>query len=131
MARNVPRALTLGMALALLSALACLGFAALRDGRLLSPGELSRSRAPLMSCAAEPASSHGELLWCADPSSPQCIPAAPEVPRVHLADRPELLPIASDVLAKRPYVLLPWPRAEQATLLARDVSGRLERPPRA
>jgi hypothetical protein len=134
---NTLRALGLGTAIAVLTALACLAGAAARDAQTLSLRQfeqLTHAESVLMSCAADswPASSSGtDLLWCSDPTSPHCRPAAPQAPQIELWDRPDsvLLPVLQVPVAT--YVWLPWPRPEAAPLLTRSASDRLERPPRA
>lgn len=126
------RRLGLGTALALLTALACLGFAELRDPHTLSLTELAQADAVLMSCEVGSATSTGEPLWCADPSAPHCSPAAPDAPHALAADRPDLTLCGLD-LPERPYTLVathwPSPRADRA--VPRIDGSRLERPPRA
>ena len=130
MAGTSLRALTFGAALAALTALLCLSFAAARDTRTISLSELTAEEAPLMSC--EPSSSSYEgLMWCSDPSSPHCIPAAPEAPRLELADRPDLALQAVLPEQQATYVLVPWPATDVAANFGRKPDQRLERPPRA
>jgi len=137
MRRNALRALGLGSALAVLTALACLAVASSLDAPTLTLTGLSqRSHAEsvLMSCADDSSSGSGEsMLWCSDPSAPHCIPAAPEVPRPELWDRPDSSLSSSLDVPNVSFVLLRavWPRPELASLYARDNVSRLERPPRA
>jgi hypothetical protein len=137
MRRNALRALGLGSALAVLTALLCLAVAASFEPPTLTLAGLARSshaESVLMSCAddSSPAGS-GSMLWCSDPSSPHCIPAAPEVPRPEVWDRPDSWLLSSFVVPGDTFVLLRtvWPRPELASLYARDSVSRLERPPRA
>ena len=46
----------------------------------LSLADLDRAHETVMSCA-EGEGSESEPMWCADPSSPHCIPAAPPINR--------------------------------------------------
>lgn len=127
------RALGLGTALAVLTVLVCLAFAASRDPETLTLVGLDRhtqGESLLMSCA-EPSSASNDVLWCSDPSSPHCIPAAPEVPRLELWDSPDSCATSGLELPAVTYILLPWPRPEAERLHARDAVARLERPPRA
>ena len=125
------RALGLGAAIAVLVALACLAYAGSRDARPLSLAELSRTETLLMSCD-ESATSSAEPLWCADPSAPQCAPAAPDAPHVLLAGGPNLWlqPLALPT-SHHAYVVMPWPKPRTESVLARIDQARLERPPRA
>jgi hypothetical protein len=135
MRRNTLRALGLGTALAALTALVCLVVvAAFEPASLTLAGftKSSRAESVLMSCAEDSAPSAGDaMLWCSDPSAPHCIPAAPEVPRPEVWDRPDTSLISNVRVPSASFVLLPWPRPEIASLYARDNVSRLERPPRA
>jgi hypothetical protein len=129
MAATIKRAWGLGAALVALTALLCLAVMASRDGRTISLSELSSLHAPLMSCESDGAGSDG-LLWCSDPNSPHCIPAAPEPPRLELADRPDLDLASAVPVAEASYVLVPWPKLMPASERGRRNAQRLERPPR-
>ena len=135
---NTFRALGLGAALAVLSALACLAGAAARDARTLSLhafSALTQSESVLMSCADAPTntstSAPGDLQWCADPSSPHCRPAVPTSHRLELWDNPDTFLLPALQVPVATYRWLPWPEPEAAALLSRSASFRLERPPRA
>jgi hypothetical protein len=134
MRRNTLRALGLGTALAVLTALVCLAVAASFESPTLTLAGLAKNahaESVLMSCAEDSSPSGGDaLLWCSDPSSPHCIPAAPEVPRPEVWDRPDTSLLSSFDVPSASFVLLPWPRPETASLYARDNVSRLERPPR-
>jgi len=132
MARTARTALGMAAAMAL-CALACLAFAATRDGVTLSSLDaLGQKESVLMSCADAPATSGGgALLWCADPSSPHCIPAAPDVPRIELSSSPDLYLLPSVPMPRPTYTLMSWPEPRPRVLASRPRSGRLERPPRA
>jgi len=135
MRRNTLRALGLGTALAVLTALVCLAVAASFESPTLTLAGLAKSshaESMLMSCAQDSAPSSGDaMLWCSDPSAPHCIPAAPEVPRPDVWDRPDTSLLSSLTVPTVSFVLLPWPRPDHASLYARDNVSRLERPPRA
>lgn len=120
----------MGAAIAVFTVLACLGVMAERDPSPIGLDDLERLNAPLMSCdhASDPG---GALLWCADPNSPQCIPALPVPPRPELGDRPDLDVFGMAQVAHATFVVLPWPRPELSTLRGRRVRQRIERPPRA
>ena len=128
---DVIRALGLGATMVVLVALACLAYAGSRDARPLSLAELAQTETLLMSCD-ESATSSAEPLWCADPSAPQCAPAAPDAPNVLLAAGPDVwlqplqLPSRHDA-----YIVAPWPKPLAEAVLARVDQARLERPPRA
>jgi hypothetical protein len=143
---NTLRALGVGTAVAVLSALLCLACAASRDSRTLSLHEfaqLTHGESVLMSCAEGAHLSSresrddvgGDPLWCSDPSSPHCRPAAPPAARLELSDSP--LWTVTPVLEARtelPVVLREsrvYPRPEAATLHSLRSAHRLERPPRA
>jgi hypothetical protein len=137
--RNALRALGLGTALAVLTAFACLALSGwLTLDSFGSPtltlaglAKSSHAESVLMSCADDNAPSGGDaMLWCSDPSAPHCIPAAPEVPRPEVWDRPDSSLVAGLTVPVASFVLLPWPRPELASLYARDNVSRLERPPR-
>lgn len=135
MRRNTLRALGLGAALAALTALVCLAVVASLESPTLTLAGFAKSshaESVLMSCAEDSASHSGNdaMLWCSDPSAPHCIPAAPEVPRPEVWDRPDTSIVASLIVPAASFVLLPWPRPETASLYARDNVSRLERPPR-
>jgi hypothetical protein len=135
--RNTPgksrRALGLGVAIVTLTALACLGFASLRDPAPVSLAQLSSSETVLMSCADEAPVSEA-LLWCSDPSSPQCIPAAPAAPGVELWDSPHVASLTV-AAAEQPhgYVLRrpTWVRVRPSLVAGRHDIEPLERPPRS
>ena len=131
--RTAPwRARGLGTALALLTVLACLGFAETRDPRPISLAALSQAETVLMSCEDDGASSTGEPLWCADPSAPHCSPAAPDTPNGLACDRPDVALLAMTE-PERPYTVLTtsWPGPLAVRAVPRVDQSRLERPPRA
>ena len=135
---NTFRALGLGAALAVLTALACLAGAAGRDARTLSLHQfsaLTQSESVLMSCAQTPThtspGSSGDVQWCSDPSSPLCRPALPPSHRLELWDNPDTFLLPALQVPVATFIWLPWPQPEAATLLPRSASVRLERPPRA
>lgn len=130
MAGSSRRAMGLGAALSALTALLCLAVMAARDGRTIGLEELASLNAPLMSCESSSASMEG-LLWCSDPSSPHCIPAMPDPPRLELADRPDLTTAALDEVADAVFVLVPWPTPTHVERRGLRIAHRLERPPRA
>ena len=114
----------------MLTAALCLAFAASHDPEPLSLTDLTRSESIVMSC--DESFSTAEPLWCADPSSPQCIPAAPDVPRIDLGDRVDLwLPPVVAGTAPRAYTIGSWPEPITTTLHGRTDRDRLDRPPRA
>ena len=126
---DVWRALGCGAALAVLTAALCLAFAAGRDAEPLSLADLARAESIVMSC--DESFSTAEPLWCADPTSPQCSPAAPDVPRIDLGDRVDLwLPPAIADSVQHVYTLDAWPRPIAVTVHGRNEHARLERPPR-
>jgi hypothetical protein len=120
----------IGAGLALLTALLCLAVTSAREPATISLAELSRLDSPLMSCAPTDAAPDGPL-WCSDPSSPHCIPAAPERQRLELADRPDLALIATAPVAQPTFVVVPWPAIEPDVRDGRAAVHPLERPPRA
>lgn len=98
----------------------------------LTLADLDRSHQTLMSCDAP--ADDAEPMWCADPSDPQCIPAAP----THR--QPDLLsgaqPIVQTASWKMPAHprgrhLLGWSRPEPRREPKQARAGRLERPPRS
>lgn len=129
---DVRRAVGLGTALALLTALACLAFAATRDPRTVTLADLTEVETVLMSCEDSGVSSSGEPLWCADPSAPHCSPGAPDAPSALAIDRPDVTLLALPDLERR-YTLLTshWPAPPSERAAPRVDLGRLERPPRA
>lgn len=129
---DVRRAVGLGTALALLTALACLGFAATRDPRTVTLADLAQAEAVLMSCEDSGVSGTGEPLWCADPSAPHCSPAAPDAPSALAVDRPDVTLLALPDFERRyTLVLSHWPPPRNERVAPRVDLGRLERPPRA
>ena len=98
--------------------------------RALSLRELAGRAAVLMSCADELPRAN-EPLWCADPDSPHCIPALPEVPGTDVWHGPVamLAPLAAQPRASV-GVLLAWPVPGAAALRSLQLAQRLERPPR-
>lgn len=127
---DVWRALGCGAAMAALAALACLAFVASRDAPTLSLSELARTESIVMSCDDAPLPS-AEPLWCADPNSPQCSPAAPDAPRIELSDRVDLwFPDAVALAPVRVVALNPWPASKTDDRVGRLAHARLERPPR-
>jgi hypothetical protein len=124
------RSTALGAALAALAALACVWAASSAEPPTLSLSDLVNHESVLMSC--EGASPVGAaLLWCADPDSPQCIPARPQPPRPELWDRSDVTLLALPALPRRGYVWMTWPEHEIVDMPGRTPSQRLERPPRA
>lgn len=130
MAGSSRRAMGLGAALSALTALLCLAVMAARDGRTIGLEELASLNAPLMSCESTSGSMDG-LLWCSDPSSPHCIPAVPEPPRLELSDRPDMTTVATETVAAATFVILPWPTPAVVERRGLRIAHRLERPPRA
>jgi hypothetical protein len=133
MRSNAPRALGLGTMLIVLTALLCLAFAASHEGRTVTLAgltQLAQGDSVLMSCARDVEPASGPTMWCSDPSSPHCIPAAPEAPRAELWDGPDSALLLSFAVPAATHVLLPWPRLAPSSLHARDSVSRLERPPR-
>ncbi len=96
-----------------------------------SQSELGFRDDSLMSCAdADMGSSGQEPMWCADPSSPHCIPAVPSGPAPDLSDHSA--PGALFVAAREGlyFVCLPWPEPTLATRKPQAHCQRLDRPPR-
>lgn len=126
------RAIWLGALVAVLTALACLTAQASRDAPTISLAELAALNAPLMSCEGGSGGGGGEaVMWCSDPNSPHCLPAAPEPPPAELGDRPDLDMLWATAVAPAAFVVLPWPEPAPTQLRARRDADRLERPPRA
>jgi hypothetical protein len=126
-------ALGMGAALTMVTLLACLICADLREGHTLSLQELGRGETTLMSCARDDnATGSGELLWCGDASSPLCLPALPATGQVDLGEGP-LAVLLTPNLAQRPptFTWLTWKRPSPARTPVSRVPERLERPPRA
>lgn len=126
-------ALGVGAALTLTTLALCLAFASARDGASLSLRDLERSQAVLMSCAHDSPLSGAELLWCADPSSPMCLPALPASDRPDLGDAPQVF-LAAVLPSAGAAAVWHWlpdygPPMTAATPRRRD-RDRLERPPR-
>jgi hypothetical protein len=122
------RGTALGAALAALTALACVWVTDAADPPTVSLSELQRSESVLMSCDA-PVSAG--LMWCADPDSPQCIPALPQPPRPELWDRTDVTLPSVASLPRRDWVFMTWPEHVILDLPGRSPDQRLERPPRA
>jgi hypothetical protein len=119
-----------GAALVVLATLACLLFAEASDTPTCSLSELASRESVLMSCEdASPVSA--ELMWCSDPSSPQCLPAAPQVPNPELWDRPDIALPSLFAAPRLGYVWMTWPEADAPAFTGRAPAQRLERPPRA
>ncbi|HEY6879161.1 MAG TPA: hypothetical protein VI299_14140 [Polyangiales bacterium] len=120
----------LGAALAALAAVASLWIAGGSDAPTLGLSELQRTESVLMSCADATPVSAG-LMWCADPDSPQCIPALPQPPRPELWDRVDAALPQVAGLPRTGYAWMTWPTPVLVDLPGRTPSQRLERPPRA
>jgi hypothetical protein len=124
----------MGAALTLATALLCLACTSLRESAGLKLSELERSQATLMSCARDtgPLSS-SELLWCADASSPLCLPALPASGHIELSDAPPCAlrsPLAPTTLVFS-WIERGWHRPLPLDTPSARHGGRLERPPRA
>lgn len=126
--------LSLGAVLTLATLVACLSYAGMREGPSLSLKDLEHSQTVLMSCAREDGPLSGaELLWCADASSPLCLPALPASERVELFDAP---PIAVphyqlEISPMLSWALPSWERPLPEERPRSQDRARLERPPRA
>jgi len=124
-------------ALLVLIAGAAVAFAALVAAEFVAPSssttlsllDLDRAHETLMSCG-EGEGTGGEPMWCADPSSPQCIPAAPQGPAPDLADHSAPAALLLGSAQRRGYLLVPWPKPRPDFVIARSDRTRLERPPR-
>ena|GEM_PF-3609125 len=124
----------LGAALILTTVLTCLAYAGMREGAALSLRDLESDESTLMSCAHDDAPLSGaELLWCADPSSPLCLPAQPASGHIELADTPPVAfwDLAVAVPEAVSWVLPGWERPAPVARPRTLDSSRLERPPRA
>jgi hypothetical protein len=129
-ARTCTRRLAAGIALALALGAVCLAFAGTRGGATLTLRQLTSQGGVLMSCAEENGLST-EPLWCADPASPHCIPALPEVPHAAAWHGPVAALWSLDLPAPaRVATWITWPRPQVVQLVSRAASQRLERPPR-
>jgi len=127
---DVVRTLGLGATMVVLTALACLAFAASRDARPLSLAELAQTETLPMSCDGGFATTT-EPLWCADPSAPQCAPAAPDAPPVMIAASPDVWLYTSQLPQRvDSFLLVPWPRPLATSAITRVDQARIERPPR-
>jgi hypothetical protein len=126
-------ALSLGAALTMVTLVACLAYAGMRDGPSLSLRDLERSQTILMSCAREDGPLSGaELLWCADASSPLCLPALPASGHIELSDA---TPIALwshelEIASTLAWALPTWERPRPIERPRSEDRARLERPPR-
>jgi hypothetical protein len=124
------RSTVLGAAIAGLTALACVWVASSADAPALSLSDLANHQSVLMSCEdASPASS--APMWCADPDSPQCIPALPQPPRPELWDRVDFALATLPSPRAQGYVWMTWPEHAVLDMPGRSTDQRLERPPRA
>ena len=125
--------LSLGAVLTLATLVACLAYASMRGGPSLSLRDLEGRQTTLMSCARDDGPLSGaELLWCADASSPLCLPALPASGHVELSDAP---PIALQHYELEVPPVLSWalPSWERPLPMERPRSqdrARQERPPR-
>jgi hypothetical protein len=103
------------------------------DARMLRLSELHTPQAEALSCADDSTAPSDEpVAWCADPSSPQCLPALPTHAAFDLHDVQPGSLVAVFPLPRARNLLpsTPWRRSreERAPALARR--DRLERPPR-
>ncbi|MFT3927396.1 MAG: hypothetical protein QM778_32985 [Myxococcales bacterium] len=125
----------LGATLILTTVIACLGFAGVREGSTpLSLRDLERSQTTLMSCARDEGPLSGaELLWCADPSSPLCLPALPASGHIELGDTAPLAlwSLALPMPERLAWTLPSWQRPAPVDRPRSLDPTRLERPPRA
>jgi len=127
-------ALSLGAALIMGTLVVCLTYAGMREPAALSLRDLEHNQTTLMSCDRDDGPLGGaELLWCADPSSPLCLPALPPSGHIELADAPPLALFAHHfVVAPAPSWSLPsWKRPQPGERPRSRDRARLERPPRA
>ncbi len=125
-------ALSLGAALIMGTLVVCL--AGMREASALSLRDLEYSQTTLMSCDRDDGPlGGGELLWCADPSSPLCLPALPPSGHIELADAPPLAFFAHGpaVAPAASWSLPSWERPLPSERPRSCVRARLERPPRA
>lgn len=95
----------------------------------LSLADLDRAHDTLMSCE-EGESAESEPMWCADPRSPHCSPAAPTTPAPDLTDHTTPAMLLASARAMLSFALLSWPEPLHETVLTLADRARLERPPR-
>lgn len=124
-------ALCRGAALTLVTLFACLVYVELREAPGLSLAALSQVEPTLMSCDRSADFGAGDLLWCADPDSPLCLPALPPSAQVELWDRTPVTLASAEESPPRVGVLLNWPRPQPEARPPSRPCSRLERPPRA
>jgi hypothetical protein len=126
------RALGMGAALTLVTLLTCLVWAELREPPSLSLEALTQGdELALMSCDRQADRGTSDLLWCADPDSPLCLPALPTSQHVELWDRAPVALVSSPVIPPQVGTWLTWPRPTPEQAPGSRESVRLERPPRA
>jgi hypothetical protein len=126
------RSTALRAVIAALAALACVwGADAFSEGPTLSLSDLANHQSVLMSCESASPVGGAALLWCADPDSPQCIPALPQPPRPELWDRTDIALPTLPPLPRHGYVWMTWPEPVIVDMPGRAPNQRLERPPRA
>jgi len=111
------------------SALVVADFVAPSPETTLSLLDLDRAHQTVLSCG-ERESTGGELMWCSDPSSPQCIPAAPPSPAPDFSDNSAPAALLVGRASRLGYTLVPWPVPVLVSVNGRSDHPRLERPPR-
>ncbi len=127
--RSRARRLAAGLTFLALGAVCWVLFAS-AEPKALSLRQLTSEGGVLMSCA-EDAGPSSEPLWCADPDSPHCIPALPEVPSTDVWHGPvaALSQLAFSAHA-RVGELLTWPKTSVISLVSLKLQHRLDRPPK-
>ena len=108
------------------------------EPRFLGLSELHKPQAEALSCAdtsvAESREGRDEpVAWCADPSSPQCLPALPPHASLDLHDVQPATFTATFQVPRARHLLprTPWRRPREERAPDSRERNRLERPPRA
>jgi hypothetical protein len=104
------------------------------EAGLLTLADLATAEELVMSCADAGNPHSSEPLWCADPTSPQCLPGLPPAQRAELRDAQTLFVSLAPVHPSEPRFVLDE-ASYPAVLAGREPARRsidpLERPPRA
>lgn len=96
----------------------------------LTLADLDRAHETLMSCS-DGDSFGSEPMWCADPSSPHCVPAAPPTPAPDFTDHSSPATLRVSSVEALGYVLVAWPEPRIEDTPRKPERARLDRPPRA
>jgi hypothetical protein len=125
-----------GLAVASACVLAGLAISILAHTELhsLRLSELRKPQGDALACAdTSTAPTDEPVAWCADPSSPQCLPALPPhaAPDLHDVQPATFAALLQLPRARKLLPITPWRRPREERAPRSREPDRLERPPRA